>query len=307
MNSVQQEKTCLPSRRLPAWFAQPIPKISRMKKMKAILSEGNLTTVCEGAHCPNQGQCWGQGVATFMILGAQCTHACRFCAVKTGSPSVVDIKEPQQVALAVQALNLRYVVVTSVTRDDLSDGGAELFAQTITAIRQRMPQTKIEVLIPDFLNKRDSLELVVQAGPDVIGHNMETVRRVSLEVRPQADYQRSLDVLRTIRGSSTLFVKSGLMVGLGETDEEVKETMQDLVGSGCDILTIGQYLAPSQTPRHVPVSRFVPPEKFEEYARWGKIMGFKYIESGPLVRSSYLEEKGYQSAVKQSCHKKDQS
>ncbi len=251
--------------------------------------------MCESARCPNQGQCWGQGVATFMILGDLCTRACRFCAVKAGRPESLDIREPGEVALAVRALNLRYVVVTSVTRDDLDDGGAGQFAETVRQIKKHARQIKIEVLIPDFKNNEESLKKIGTAEPDVIGHNLETVRRLSLKIRPQASYDRSLDVLRNMRKMSAAFIKSSLMVGLGETEKEVREAMKDLLSAGCDLLTIGQYLAPTREGRHVPVSEFIAPEKFREYSQMGKDFGFKYVESGPLVRSSYLAERGYRA------------
>lgn len=282
---------------LPPWFKQPIPDKQRIKEMQGLLQDVSLFTVCQGAHCPNIGQCWQRGVATFMILGDTCTRACRFCAVSSGNPKVVDHGEPQRVAFAVKKLNLRYVVVTSVTRDDLTDGGAGHFAKTILAIRKATPLTKIEVLVPDFLGNRKHFKVVNDANPDVISHNIETVARLTKEIRPQADYQRSLEVLAAFKELNTFaLIKSGFMVGLGETEREVIELMHDLLDAGCDLLTIGQYLAPSR--KHSEVMRFVSPERFEEYRRLGQEIGFKHVLSGPLVRSSYIAEQGYHE-----CHK----
>src|SRR3989338_629279 len=284
--------------RLPSWFRQELPDVIKIQDMKKLFRGSRLHTVCESAHCPNMGKCWGQGVATFMILGDTCTRACRFCAVKAGAPMDVDREEPLNVALAVKELNLRYVVVTSVARDDLKDEGAQHFADTIKEIRRLMPQTKIEILIPDFSNKIESLKTVVEAMPEVISHNIETVERLSPRVRPQAAYARSLAVLKNFKDMGpTIFSKSSLMLGLGETPEEIVQVMKDLIVVGCDILTIGQYLSPSEAKRHLKVERFVTPEEFEEYKRLGMKLGFKYVMSGPLVRSSYIAEEGYKECV----------
>ncbi|MBI5149936.1 MAG: lipoyl synthase [Candidatus Omnitrophica bacterium] len=286
---------------LPKWFRQDIPDMAKIRKMKDSFRQAGLHTVCESALCPNLGQCWGRGVATFMILGEICTRACRFCGVKTGRPAGVDPEEPRQVALAVQQLNLRYVVVTSVARDDLADEGAGQFVQTIHAIRSLMPQTRIEVLIPDFSNQPECLARLTAARPDVISHNMETVRRLSPDVRPQADYERSLAVLRNLKKlASSAFIKSGFMVGLGETDAEVTELMSDLVAAGCDMLTIGQYLAPGRKKRYLRVQRFVSPEKFADYKTIGRELGLKHVMSGPLVRSSYIAEEGYRECFEKT-------
>jgi len=291
---VIEDNLILETKRLPAWFRQEIPDMAKIREMKKLFRNSGLHTVCESALCPNMGKCWGQGVATFMILGEVCTRACRFCAVKAGRPMAVEQEEPGQVALAVKELNLRYVVITSVARDDLSDEGAAHFAQTITEVRKANQNIKIEVLIPDFSNKWASLKMIVDARPQVISHNIETVRRLSPDIRPQADYQRSLEVLTNFKKlDSSIFSKSSFMVGLGETYDEVAELMEDLVGVGCDILTIGQYLAPSQLKRHVRVQRYVTPKEFEAYKRLGLDMGFKHVMSGPLVRSSYIAEEGY--------------
>lgn len=293
---------------LPAWFRQDLPDKEKIEEMRTFFRRLSLHTVCEDALCPNMGKCWSQGTATFMILGGICTRACRFCAVKTGRAPAVDLGEPRQAALAVKGMNLRYVVITSVTRDDLADGGAEQFARTIEEIRCLMPQTKIEVLIPDFADDIESLQRVVEAGPDVISHNIETVRRLSPEVRPQAGYDRSLSVLQNLRrlnsavssandGDRPVFIKSGFMVGLGETEKEIVELMKDLAFAGCDMLTIGQYLAPTRGKRHWRVRRFVAPEEFESYKSLGIKLGFKCVMSGPLVRSSYIAEEGYKECL----------
>ncbi len=283
---------------LPSWFKQSLPDIQKIRGMQELFRGSGLHTVCESALCPNLGKCWGQGVATFMILGNVCTRACRFCAVAAGRPLEVDVNEPCQVARAVRKLGLRYVVVTSVARDDLQDEGAGHFQRTIEAIRALTPDVKVEVLIPDFSAKLEHLKLVTDAAPEVISHNLETVRRLSPAVRPQADYERSLSVLKLIKNlDSSIFVKSSFMVGLGETKEEIVELMQDLRRSFCQILTIGQYLAPTQMKRHVRVERFVTPEEFESYQRLGLELGFKHVMSGPLVRSSYIAEEGYKAAL----------
>jgi lipoyl synthase len=284
--------------RLPSWFRQEIPDMKKIQDMKNMFRGSRLHTVCESAHCPNMGKCWGAGVATFMILGEVCTRACRFCAVKAGLPQTVDPDEPRSIALAVQELKLRYVVITSVARDDLKDEGASHFVDTIAEIRKLTPQVKIEVLIPDFSAKYDSLKALTTASPEVVSHNIETVRRLSPAIRPQAQHERSLKVLRMMGElNKDIFVKSSFMVGVGETDEEITELMKELVGAGCQILTIGQYLAPTQLKRHVRVQRFVTPEQFEQYRETGLKLGFKYVMSGPLVRSSYIAEEGYKGCM----------
>jgi lipoic acid synthetase len=284
--------------KLPSWFKQPLPEMDKIRGMKELFRSSGLHTVCESAHCPNMGACWGAGVATFMILGGTCTRACRFCAVPAGRPDLLDPHEPEHIASTVQKLKLRYVVITSVARDDLQDEGAGHFAQTISAIRKLTPDVKIEVLIPDFSAKEDALKVLSEANPEVISHNIETIRRLSKYIRPQAEHDRSLHVLKRFRElNASSFVKSSFMVGLGESEEEIVELMQQLLNSGCQILTIGQYLAPTQMKRHLPVERFVTPEEFEHFRKIGMDMGFKYVESGPLVRSSYIAEKGYREAL----------
>lgn len=293
--------------RLPPWFRQEIPDADKIRSMKEMFRGSRLHTVCESAHCPNMGKCWGQGVATFMILGEVCTRACRFCAVKAGLPQTVDVEEPLHVAQAVKELKLRYVVITSVARDDLKDEGAGHFVETIQAIRNLTPHVKIEVLIPDFSAKYDSLKMLTDAAPEVVSHNIETVRRISRGIRPQAQHDRSLQVLRMMRSlNPNIFVKSSFMVGIGETDDEILELMKELLDAGCQILTIGQYLAPTQMKRHVPVERFMTPEKFEEFRAIGMTMGFKYVMSAPLVRSSYIAEEGYNSCMQAMSVKRGQ-
>lgn len=273
----------------------------KIREMKQRFRASGLHTVCESALCPNMGKCWGEGVATFMILGDICTRACRFCAIKAGRPGDIDPNEPYEVARSVEALRLKYVVITSVARDDLEDQGAGHFAETIRAVRDINPRTKIEVLIPDFSNDIDCIKKLTEAQPEVVSHNIETVRRLSADIRPQANYDRSLDVLRNFkRSDAAIFTKSSFMVGLGETDEEILELMRDLADTGCDILTIGQYLAPTKMKRHVRVSRYVTPEMFELYRQKGLSFGFKHIMSAPLVRSSYIAERGFRECLQKT-------
>ncbi len=284
---------------LPSWFRQPIPQAKDFLYMKDILAPLGLHTVCQGAHCPNQGVCWSHKTATFMILGDVCTRACRFCAVKSGEPVVVNEEEPEKVAEAVLQLGLKYVVITSVTRDDLLDQGACHFAKTVSIVKEKNPQIIVEVLAPDFWGQTSLINMVIDAGVDVFGHNVETVRRCSSLLRSKAHHEVSLKTLTIAKQAQRVRVKSGLMVGLGETDEEVIETLQELKDAGCDMVTIGQYLAPSDTGRHFSVQRFVYPEKFDEYRQIAENMGFGFVASAPLVRSSYLAEAGYQSMLQQ--------
>ena len=256
----------------------------------------SLHTVCQEAHCPNIGECWGRRTATFMILGRICTRSCRFCAVSTGIPPSVDDEEPLRVAEAVQRMRLRHAVVTSVSRDDLADGGASLFAATIREIRRLNPQTSVEVLIPDFQGSVDALRTVTQARPDVLNHNVETVERLQRRVRAKASYARSLEVLRQAKALAPGgLTKSGLMVGLGEARDEVLQTLADLRGVGCDIVTIGQYLRPSQA--HLPVERYYTPEEFDDLRDEALRLGLRHVESAPLVRSSYHAHEGLQRAT----------
>jgi len=270
----------------PKWLRAPAPVGANYHELKELIGRLRLHTVCESAACPNVGECWNQRTATFMILGNVCTRRCGFCAVSKGAPLAVDYDEPQRVAEAVAAMGLRFAVITSVNRDDRKDGGAELFALTIRAIRERVPGCGVEVLIPDFQGNRGAVETVMQAAPDVLNHNTETVPRLYRQVRLGARYERSLEVLALAkRLSPDCPVKSGLMLGLGETSDEVLAVMRDLRAHHVDILTLGQYLRPS--PKHLPIVRYVPPEEFAEFRRAGYEMGFAHVESGPLVRSSY--------------------
>ena len=275
--------------RLPPWIRVRARAPGRVNAVQSLLDASGLHTVCEGAHCPNRHECFSRGTATFMILGGVCTRDCRFCAVQSGMPAAVDPDEPRRVAEAAAHLRLRHVVVTSVTRDDLPDGGAGHFAAVIRALREQIPGAAIEVLTPDFQGCERDIAAVLSAAPDVFNHNLETVRRLQAVIRPAADYGRSLAVLRYAAAwTPKTAVKSGLMVGLGETDDEVLQAIGDLREAGCELLTVGQYLAPSKM--HHPVARFVPPETFARYAREAMAMGFRNVASGPLVRSSYQAE-----------------
>lgn len=279
----------------PRWLRRTLPTGPEYEKIRKLLKGHALTTVCQEAKCPNQFECYGQGTATFMILGERCTRNCRFCAVGHPPEGLPDPEEPERVAEAVALLDLRYAVVTSVTRDDLPDGGASLFAETIRAIRRRRPGTLIEVLIPDLQGDREALSTILDAGPDVLNHNIETVSRLYPEVRPQARYPRSLELIRRVKESRPdIPTKSGLMLGLGEALAEIEETWRDLFAAGCDILTMGQYLQPSAG--HLPVQRFVPPEEFAELEQKAYALGFAGVASGPFVRSSYQAEALYRRA-----------
>lgn len=282
-----------PHLRKPPWLKRRIPSGATYHKVHRILQKSKLHTVCQEALCPNIGECFSSGTATFLILGDRCTRNCRFCAVAHGPIEPPDPEEPSRVAEAVQELGLRYVVVTSVTRDDLSDGGAEHFSKTIKEIRHRVPSALIEVLVPDFGGCDSALETVVRAGPDVLNHNVETVPRLYPNVRPGANYKRSLGVLRRSQDfASDIPTKSGIMLGLGEFPEELHRVFGDLVEIGCAILTLGQYLQPSKN--HLAVERFGPPEEFDELREVALEMGFISVASGPLVRSSYHAEELYQ-------------
>ena len=270
----------------PSWLRAPAPVGENYRELKQLVSDLKLHTVCESAACPNVGECWNRRTATFMILGNVCTRRCGFCAVQKGAPLEVDYDEPRRVAEACAALGLRYAVITSVNRDDRKDGGAELFALTIRAIRERIAGCRVEVLVPDFQGSHAAMEIVMDAAPDVLNHNTETVPRLYRQVRLGARYERSLEMLayaKKLRPS--IPTKSGLMLGLGETQDEVLAVMRDLAAHGVDILTLGQYLRPS--PKHLPILRYIPVAEFEEYKRQGLAMGFTHVEAGPLVRSSY--------------------
>jgi len=272
-------------KRHPRWLKVPFPAGKNFDDIKKLIKQKNLHTVCQSAHCPNIGECWNNRTATFMILGDVCTRNCHFCAVPTGTQNaIVDEDEPARVAEAVQIMSLKYAVITSVTRDDLKDGGASIFAQTILEIRRKAPQCNIEVLIPDFLGDLTALQTVMNVKPNVINHNLETVPRLYKIARPQADYHRSLQVIKNVH-LNNIYSKSGLMLGLGEHEEEVNDVMKNLREVGCDSLTLGQYLQPST--KHLPIASYITPDKFEEYKIQALKLGFKHVESGPLVRSSY--------------------
>jgi lipoic acid synthetase len=270
----------------PAWLRRPLPSSPHYAQVRRLISQGHLHTVCQEAQCPNQFECFSARTATFLILGANCTRTCRFCAIDNAPCEPPDPEEPARVAAAARQMNLRYVVVTSVTRDDLPDGGAGLFAETIRQIHRQIPDAQVEVLIPDFQGDRSALEDVLQAGPDVLNHNVETVARLYATVRPEAVYARSLELLRhASTHPSSIPVKSGLMLGLGETPAEIRRTLQDIRDTGCQMLTLGQYLQPSK--RHLTVERFVTPDAFDDWRRQALEMGFSEVVSGPFVRSSY--------------------
>lgn len=270
--------------RKPEWLKIRIPKAHAHKHVNGLVLSNRLHTICESGSCPNAGDCWGRGTATFMILGDICTRACKFCNVKTGRPLPVDADEPRKVAESVRELNLKHCVITSVDRDDLPDGGASVWAETIRQIKLLNPETTIEVLIPDFDGKEDLIQQVIDARPEVISHNMETVERLTPQVRSRAKYQTSLKVLQKITDSG-LVPKSGIMLGLGETEQEILQTMDDLRAVGCRVMTIGQYLQPTRS--HHPVHAYIHPDDFARYHTIGIEKGFTYVESSPLVRSSY--------------------
>ncbi len=271
----------------PDWLKVRLPTGDDYFRLKGIMRDKGLHTVCEEARCPNVAECWGQGTATFMILGDVCTRSCGFCAVKTGLPQVLDQDEPRRVADAVEAMGLTHAVITSVNRDELPDGGAAMFARTIEAVRERMPETSIEVLIPDFKGSRASLETVLGARPEILNHNIETVPRLYRHVRPGASFAQSVELLRRAKEiRNDIVSKTGIMLGLGESLDEVEAVMRELVDdAGVDVFTIGQYLQP--TKEHLPVERFVHPDEFQALADRGRAIGFRHVEAGPLVRSSY--------------------
>lgn len=272
----------------PKWLRVKLPIGENYRKVRNLVDEHKLHTICESGSCPNMGECWGEGTATFMILGNICTRSCGFCAVKTGKPEEVDAYEPGKVANSVKIMKVKHAVITSVDRDDLKDGGAEIWAQTVRAIRKQSPGTTLETLIPDFAGKWENLQVIIDIAPEIVSHNLETVRRLTKQVRIQAKYDRSLELLFRLKKGG-MHTKSGLMLGLGESEQEILETMQDLRNVGVEVLTLGQYLQP--TLKHLPVVEFINPEKFEYYKIKGLEMGFRYVESGPLVRSSYHAEK----------------
>jgi lipoyl synthase len=280
----------------PKWLRAPAPVGENYRELKDLVTRLELHTVCESAACPNVGECWNRRTATFMILGNVCTRRCGFCAVQKGPPLPVDYDEPRRVAEACATLGLRYAVITSVNRDDRKDGGAELFALTIEAIRQRLPDCKVEVLVPDFQGSHSAMDMVMNAHPDVLNHNTETVPRLYRQVRLGARYERSLDILRYAKQvQGRIPTKSGLMLGLGETQAEVLSVMRDLRSHEVDILTLGQYLRPS--PKHLPILRYAPQHEFDDLKRAGHEMGFAHVEAGPLVRSSYHADSSQENAA----------
>ncbi len=275
-------------RQKPDWLKIQLPTGKEYVEVKKIVKEHKLHTICESGRCPNMGECWGAGTATFMILGDICTRACRFCAVKTGRPDAIDWEEPMNVARSIQLMQLKHAVITSVDRDDLADGGASVWVATIEAIKALNPDTTMEVLIPDFKGKTELISQITQAQPNVISHNMETVRRLTREVRRNSDYDRSLSVIKCV-SEAGIRSKSGIMLGLGETEAEILATMDDLRNAGCEVITIGQYLQPTRA--HLEVQEFIKPEVFKKYETIGLEKGFRFVESGALVRSSYHAEK----------------
>lgn len=285
---LQPSERPAPAERRPEWLKVKIPTGESFRLLKQMMRSKALHTVCEEARCPNMAECWSAGTATFMILGDTCTRSCGFCAVKTGRPGTIDIEEPGRVAEAIQQMGLTHAVITSVNRDELSDGGAGVFAETIRQTRIMNPGVTVEVLIPDFKGKKELLQLILDARPDILNHNTETVPSLYRRVRPQAKYHWTLGVLQESKQQG-LLTKTGIMLGLGEEREELLKTMGDLVEIGVDILTLGQYLQP--TKGHLPVERFVTPAEFDEYREIGLQMGFRHVESGPLVRSSYHAER----------------
>jgi lipoic acid synthetase len=272
----------------PKWLRVKLPTGEKYKNLRNIVSEYKLHTICESGSCPNMGECWGAGTATFMIMGNTCTRSCGFCGVSTGKPDEMDSAEPQRVARSVRLMDVKHCVITSVDRDDLKDGGSIIWAETVKAVRRVSPETTLETLIPDFMGNWENLQRIIDVTPEIVSHNIETVRRLTKSVRIQAKYDRSLEVLRRLKKGG-MRTKSGIMVGLGETKQEVIEAMDDLRSVGTDILTIGQYLQPSKT--HLNVSGYITPEVFKEFETIGLEKGFRFVESGPLVRSSYHAEK----------------
>ena len=273
----------------PDWLRVKLPVGKKYKDLRNLVDKYNLNTICTSGSCPNMGECWGEGTATFMILGNICTRSCGFCGVKTGKPETVEWDEPEKVARSIHLMKIKHAVVTSVDRDDLKDGGSIIWAETVEAIRRTNPNTTLETLIPDFRGIKKNIDRIIEVAPEVISHNLETVRRLTREVRIQAQYDRSLEVLTYLKDSGQQRTKSGIMLGLGEKEEEVIETLHDLHKAKVDIVTIGQYLQPSK--QHLPVHEFITPAQFEKYKEIGLELGFKYVESGALVRSSYRAEK----------------
>lgn len=277
-----------PRLKKPDWLRVRLPIGEEFRKVRSLVDTHKLHTICESGNCPNMGECWGAGTATFMILGNVCTRSCGFCSVATGRPLEPDFDEPQRVAEAIHLMKVRHAVITSVDRDELRDGGSIIWQHTIRAVKALNPDTTLETLIPDFKGQRENIARIIEAAPDVVSHNIETVQRLTRQVRIQAKYWRSMEVLRTLKEGG-MRVKSGIMLGLGEAREEVVQTLRDLRDNGTDVVTIGQYLQPTR--KHLPVVRFVHPDEFAEYREIGYGLGLDYVESGPLVRSSYHSER----------------
>jgi len=273
----------------PKWLRVKLPTGKKYTQLRGLVDKYDLHTICTSGSCPNMGECWGEGTATFMILGNICTRSCGFCGVKTGRPDQVDWEEPEKVAQSIKIMKIKHAVITSVDRDDLKDGGSIIWAETVQAIRRLNPNTTLETLIPDFQGNHKQIDRIVKVAPEVVSHNMETVRRLTRSVRIQAQYDRSLEVLRYLKDQGINRTKSGIMLGLGETEQEVIETMKDLRDAKVDIVTIGQYLQPSK--KHLPVLEFITPEQFKKYEEIGLEMGFRHVESSALVRSSYKAQK----------------
>jgi lipoic acid synthetase len=275
--------------RKPNWLRVKLPTGENYRAVRNVVDQYKLHTICESGRCPNMGECWGEGTATFMILGNICTRSCGFCNVATGRPLPVDWDEPDRVARSIQRMKIKHAVLTSVDRDDLPDGGSIIWGETVRAVRRLSPGTTMETLIPDFRGMTDQIDRIVEAAPEVVSHNMETVRRLTRQVRIQAQYDRSLEVLRYLKANGVNRTKTGIMLGLGETEDELYQALDDVRAVGVDVVTLGQYLQPS--PRHLPVQRFVEPEEFERLGDYARTLGFRHVESSPLVRSSYHAER----------------
>ncbi|WP_282163077.1 lipoyl synthase [Ulvibacterium marinum] len=287
--SVETLGNVAPPKGKPKWLRVKLPTGKKYSQLRGLVDKYNLHTICTSGSCPNMGECWGEGTATFMILGNICTRSCGFCGVQTGRPENVDWSEPEKVARSIKIMGIKHAVITSVDRDDLKDMGSIIWAETVKAVRRMNPNTTLETLIPDFQGIENHIDRIVQVAPEVVSHNMETVKRLTREVRIQAKYDRSLGVLKYLKDSGINRTKSGIMLGLGEQEEEVIQTMKDLRKVNVDVLTIGQYLQPSK--KHLPVKEFILPEQFKKYETLGLEMGFRYVESGALVRSSYKAHK----------------
>jgi len=275
--------------RKPNWLRVKLPTGENYRAVRNVVDQYKLHTICESGRCPNMGECWGEGTATFMILGNICTRSCGFCNVATGRPLPVDWDEPDRVARSIQRMKIKHAVLTSVDRDDLPDGGSIIWGETVRAVRRLSPGTTMETLIPDFRGITDQIDRLIEAAPEVVSHNMETVRRLTRQVRIQAQYDRSLEVLRYLKANGVNRTKTGIMLGLGETEDELYQTLDDVRSVGVDVVTLGQYLQPS--PRHLPVQRFVEPDEFERLGAYARTLGFRHVESSPLVRSSYHAER----------------